>query len=313
MFFLRTVKTLSFLALLPLAACAQAEMWVLFPQTHSYDVCLLPQDELYTQYWDTLPQLRFWRQVMRLSPDSALVNLATSRKVLAVIPLGRYDSLGEERKRLYKDSLRKTLGLPGGERIYITGGKNHFYRPSAMTEAIGRGIGIFCENGADPWYAQAILLIESPGAVRYSSKGAYGSFQLMKSVARSYGLVINDTLDERADFDKCAAAAARFLRDVCVPETRRLLAERGLRFDPEALWCRLLVLHVYHAGAANVRGVLGVIRPSSGGPELIRQIWQTEYKAFRNSSQNYTQLALAALLELDFLVAAAAEYMCEQP
>ncbi len=49
----------------------------------------------------------------------------------------------------------------------------------------------------DPWYAQSILLIESPGQMKKSISGAYGAFQLMPGVARAQGLIVNKTLDER--------------------------------------------------------------------------------------------------------------------
>ncbi|MDX1909063.1 MAG: hypothetical protein SF053_18645 [Bacteroidia bacterium] len=266
---------------------------------------------LYTEQWDTLPQLIFWRRVMNLPPDSAVISVAQTRQILGVIPLKRYESRSETGRTLFKDSLRTHHQLPPGSRIYITHGKNDFYSPRLVIPGISRAMDIFAAEGVDPWIAQAILLIESPGAVRRSNKGAYGSFQLMKSVAISQGLVVNKYVDEREDFDKCARAAARFIRKVCIPETERILAAHNLSWNRQELWFRLMVLHVYHAGAGNVGGVIGYINPEEGGAALIQQIWRTEYGSFRNSSQNYSQLALASMLELDLLVALECEVTCQ--
>ncbi len=46
-----------------------------------------------------------------------------------------------------------------------------------MQTVISRGIEQFIINDTDPWYAQAILMIESPGKLAYSNAGAYGPFQ----------------------------------------------------------------------------------------------------------------------------------------
>ena len=68
------------------------------------------------------------------------------------------------------------------------------------------------------------------------------------------------------------------------------------------LWFRLFVLHVYHAGASNVRAVVSKIAPQIGNRELIMEMWQTKAASFGNNSQNYTQLALASQFILDELV-----------
>lgn len=73
--------------------------------------------------------------------------------------------------------------------------------------------------------------------------------------------------------------------------------------DEKSLWFRLLVLHVYHAGAGNVNGVLShVVQPNCGCNDVITALWHSEYGNFRNSSQNYSQLALASLFVLDDFV-----------
>ncbi|MDX2286896.1 MAG: transglycosylase SLT domain-containing protein [Bacteroidia bacterium] len=272
---------------------------------------LVRDPALYRLRCDTLAQPRFWQAVMRLSPDSALVNIADVRRILAVVSLPGYDTLTAERKRDFKDSLRDRYDLDCAASLYVTGGKNHFYRFRDAIPVIDESVPVFLEEGVNPWYAQAILLIESPGQTLRSEKGAYGSFQLMKSVAISMGLTVNKTVDERKDPVKSARAAARFLSRVCIPEAEAIVARHGLAWNRDDLWFRLLVLHVYHAGAANVSGAVGVIRPAQGDFGLIRTLWRTEYGGFKNASQNYSQLALASLLTLDAMIATECEFVCE--
>ncbi len=265
------------------------------------DSCLrLVQDSsLYSEGWDTLVQPRFWQQIMNLPPEIVLVNVAKTRVVIDTLSRFHAIFLSERLKRQYEDSAKKALGMRSRDELYFTHGRNHFYQFDAVIPDIDRAIGVFEQEGVDPWFAQAILLIESPGHLQVSIDGAYGAFQLMKGVAKEVGLVINDTLDEREDFDKSAMGAARFIRNVCLPHTRELCRDYGLDFDEEDIWFRLLVMHVYHAGIRNVQRVMRKIRPSEGGQELIVQIWQTKSRRFGNASQNYSQLALASLFILD--------------
>ena len=55
-------------------------------------------------------------------------------------------------------------------------------------------------------------------------------------------------------------------------------------------------------GAGNVRNAVNVINPTKGDMTLITQLWKTEVGQFRNASQNYSQLALASLIELDNII-----------
>ena len=265
---------------------------------------------LYQEKWDTLAQMKFWRRVMKLTPDSSLLNIADTREILHVFPTMYYDTLTTEAKRAFKDSMLHRFKLPEDTRLYVTYGKSHFYQHKAVMQSINRGIEIFEQEGTDPWFAQAILLIESPGKLAQSPTGAYGSFQLMKSVAIQEGLTVNSKVDEREDFDKSAQAAARFIQRVCLPETRKILHARGIHFEEKDLWFRLLVLHVYHAGAGNVAGALRTFYPQKGGMELIQKLWSAEYRGFRNASQNYSQVALASFLELDEIIANECNIIC---
>jgi hypothetical protein len=266
--------------------------------------------EMYYERWDTLAQPRFWRRVMNLTPDSAVLNIAADRSILEIFPTERYDTLDTEGKRAFKRQKLAQYHLPSHTRIYVTYGKADYYQIRAVMPSIGKAIEIFEEVGTDPWYAQAILLIESPGQIRRSPTGAYGSFQLMSAVAREEGLLVDSRVDERENFAKSAAAAARFLRRVCIPEARRIAKRHGLDHDEQDLWFRLMVLHCYHAGAGNVAGAVRKVNPQAGGMALITALWHTEHRGFRNASQNYSQVALASLLELDALVSRECDVIC---
>lgn len=260
---------------------------------------MVKTNQIYEAGLDTLPQILFWRRIMHLTPDSGIVSLASNRTIYAQVSNSYWESLGKTGQDKYRDSLRKEYSLGDSTSVYYTKGKNDFYDASAVISQIDRAIPIFVQQGVDPFYAQAILLIESPGKTLKSNAGANGAFQLMKGVAIQMGLKVNKHVDERKDFEKSSWAAAKLLRTVCIPYTRAMLDKRGIKYNENELWFRLLVLHVYHAGAGNVEKALAVIDPCEGGIELIEQLWQTKAGAFGKSSQSYSQLAISALIELD--------------
>ncbi len=92
------------------------------------------------------------------------------------------------------------------------------------------------------------------------------------------------------------------IRTICIPELNKILDAKCIEYDATETWYKLLVLHVYHAGAGNVKKAINVVNPHEGNMQLITQLWQTEAGGFRNASQNYTQLALASMFELDDII-----------
>lgn len=268
-------------------------------------------DVLASERWDILAQPNFWREVMDLPSDSCIINIAATREILGRDSFIDWKKQTEAEKANYKDSVRKFYNLSDTVNIYVTSGKNHFYDVKKVMPSISKAVEIFQQYNTDPWYAQAILLIESPGKIAYSSVGAYGPFQLMKSVARSHGLIVNSKVDERKDFDKSAMGAASLLRETCVPEARRILTKHDISFNEQDLWFRLFVLHIYHAGAGNVQGLMSSINPTEGGQSLITTMWQSEWGGFKNASQNYSQVALASLLRLHELIYASCDAVFE--
>lgn len=269
---------------------------------HSENYHFVENKQLYKEGWDTLVQPNFWRTLMTMEADSALINVGSTRQIIKKVAVADWNKISDADKDLIRDSVKNHYGLPEEEHVYMTSGKKAFYDFERVMPSIGRGIAIFGQNNVDPFYAQAILLIESPNKTQKSPVGAYGSFQIMKNVAINLGLKVNNYEDERADFDKSAWASAKLIRTICIPETNRILAAKGIAYDASDLWYKLLVLHVYHAGAGNVKNAIEQINPTKGDMNLITTLWQTEVGSFRNASQNYSQLALASLIELDSII-----------
>ena len=253
---------------------------------------------IYKDNWHTLPQTLFWKQIITLSPDSCLLNVACNRKVLHKVSYHEWMKKTEPQKEFFKDSLKLVHALAAAEKINVTTGKNDFYKIKEVSPNITKGIQLFQKYGVDPWYAEAILLIESPAQLKKSGSGAYGPFQLMPSVARNYGLIVNHSVDERESFERSAFGASQLISRSCIPSVKSILQAHKIPYNETDLWFRLLVMHVYHAGATNVRAVINKIQPTHGGQELIKQIWSTTAGSFGNSSQNYSQVALATQLLL---------------
>jgi hypothetical protein len=264
---------------------------------------------IFIERWDTLAQPHFWKKIMQLSPDSCVINIAKNRTIVSQFSINDWDKKSDEEKDMYRDSVRFAHQLSEEDKIYMTTGKSDFYAFDLVLPSISKGVEVFHDEKVDPWYAQAILLIESPGKIAHSNVGAYGPFQLMPSVARSHGLRVDKYVDERKDFVRSAQGASSLIHNTCLPHARRLLNERNISFKENDMWFRLFVLHIYHAGAYNVEAVLNAIQPQEGGPQLIQKMWQTSAGKFKNASQNYSQLALAALLILEDLLLENCEYL----
>lgn len=266
--------------------------------TENKEQVIITPNSIFTDNWHNLPQTLFWKQIITLSPDSCLINVANDRKILLKMSLTDWHKQTESQKQHFKDSLKTIYGLSNEEKINVTTGKNDFYKIKEVTPSIAEGINEFNKHGVDPWYAQAILLIESPAQLKKSISGAYGAFQLMPSVARAYGLTVNSQTDERADFRRSAYGAAQLIQRACIPEARHILNRHGIIYNESDLWFRLFVMHIYHAGAGNVSAVMNKIQPKIGGQSLIQQLWTTTAGSFGNNSQNYTQVALATQIVL---------------
>jgi len=276
---------------------------------------IMGAQDLFADKWDVLAQPQFWKQIMLLSPDTVLVNVSATRQILRKMSVTEWGSQTNSEKEIYKDQLREQFGLPANEQLYVTSGKNDFYKFDAVYPQLSKGVAAFEEAGVDPWYAQAILLIESPGQLKKSRSGAYGAFQLMPSVARAQGLTVNKYVDEREDFERSAYGSSRLISRVCIPEAKNILKNHNIAYKESDVWFRLFVLHIYHAGAGNVAAVVNKIAPEQGGQQLIKDMWQNSAAGFGNNSQNYTQLALASQLILHEMIETQSQkmYFCKYP
>ncbi|MBK9638488.1 MAG: hypothetical protein IPO63_12005 [Bacteroidetes bacterium] len=78
-----------------------------------------------------------------------------------------------------------------------------------------------------------------------------------------------------------------------------MLDSRNIPYKETDIYFRLLVLHAYHAGAGNLACAINKINPTEGGQSLIKTLWKTECGGFKNESQNYSQIALAALMNFE--------------
>lgn len=270
---------------------------------------ILSASVLYSEGWSELAQPKFWKQIMQLAPDSCLINVAATRNIVAKMSLKDWNAQSDDEKDVYRDSIRTMLSLDKEARIFVTTGKSDFYKFDVVYPDLQLGVEAFERYNVDPWYAQAILLIESPGQLKKSRAGAYGPFQLMPGVARAQGLTVNRSKDERSDFERSAYGASRLISRICIPEAKRILNAHNLTFNENDLWFRLFVLHVYHAGSGNVAAVVNKINPKTGGQSLIQSMWVNTAAQFGNNSQNYTQLALASQLILDDIVHEECDYI----
>lgn len=264
---------------------------------------IMHMDDIFNERWDLLPQMHYWKVVMQMSPDSCVVSIGMDKKIIRVIPSSEWKTYTTvEQKNKAKEKLKVDLNIPENEILNVVIGKSNFYLFEAVYPSLNQGVKAFEKYNVDPWYAQAILLIESPGQLKKSTTGAYGPFQLMPEVARAQGLTVTDWKDERKDFDRSAYGAARLISRICIPEARRILKSHGISYNETDLWFRLFVMHIYHAGAGNVRAVVDKIAPEKGGKDLILAMWKTKAASFGNSSQNYSQVAIAAQLILHDII-----------
>ena len=133
----------------------------------------------------------------------------------------------------------------------------------------------------------------------------------MPAVARAQGLTVNKYRDDRSNFEKSAYGASNLIKNVCIPEAKRILDAKEISYDEHDIWFRLFVLHVYHAGAYNVQAVVDKIKPEKGDQELITKMWKTTAANFGNNSQNYSQLALASQLILHDMIYERCDYLLD--
>lgn len=294
--------TLFALTAITTGAFANSPSYVLFNKTvcgvkDTGTMTFVSNKQLFDEQWDTLPQVKFWQQVVKLNADTAIINIAATRTPVQKIAFADWSCRKDCDKSDFKKFVCLANNLDTNTNLYVTSGKKEFYEYKRVIPTISQSVIIFQENHVDPWYAQSILLIENPGKnANKSYVGANGPFQLMRDVAKHYGLKVNSKIDERTNLTKAAFTASQLIKNSCIPKVKSCLDAVGLTYNETDLWFRLLVLHAYHAGPGNVACVINQLNPSKGGIDLFTKIWQTECGGFKNESQNYSQIALANLV-----------------
>ena len=61
---------------------------------------LMNAESIFEERWDELAQAQFWQKIMLLSPDSCIVNVASSRQILSVIPVIEWAKKSEIEKAI---------------------------------------------------------------------------------------------------------------------------------------------------------------------------------------------------------------------
>ncbi len=244
------------------------------------------------------PNVIFWMKDIMLPSDSFLVVNQTTRQVIDVVHKNAIQKIDRVQNL-------KSLGtvyamkhsVPSNHKIKFVRGRKEFFNYSVVGPKLKIANSVFESVGVNPMVSQLLLLIESPNNHKgVSHSGAAGHFQIMPSVARKYGLRIRKGVDDRLIFSKSAYAAARLVKEYCVPQAKIICIKNNIEFNTDALWFNLLVLHIYNAGAGNVANAVKHIHDIEDGNELIKRLWHTNIGAFQNSSQNYTQVCLASYL-----------------
>jgi hypothetical protein len=240
----------------------------------------------------------FWKRDILLSSDSFLVVNQHDRQIFDIVHKSSVHKI-ERGKNL--TTLSKLYGykhnVPQDIKIKFVRGRRDFFDYSVIGPKLKEANRVFTMVGADPVIAQLLLLIESPNNHKgVSHSGAAGHFQIMPSVARKYGLRIGGKYDDRHNFTKSSYAAARLVKEYCFPQAKRICIQNEIEVQESALWFKLLVLHVYNAGAGTVSRAVRYLPDVKNGNELIKTLWKTNVGAFQNSSQNYSQVCLASYL-----------------
>jgi hypothetical protein len=244
------------------------------------------------------PNVIFWMRDILLSADSFLVVNQTTRQVIDVIHKNAILKIDRNQNLTSLGSLYAMKhAVPYNHKIKFVRGRKEFFNYSVVGPKLKLANSVFESVGVNPMLAQLLLLIESPSNHKgVSHSGAMGHFQIMPSVARKYGLKIRNGVDDRLIFSKSAYAAARLVKEYCVPQAKRICNNNNIEFKSNELWFNLLVLHIYNAGAGTVSNAVKHVTDVDNGNDLIKKLWHTNFGAFQNSSQNYSQVCLASYL-----------------
>ena len=111
----------------------------------------LSDSAFYKQGWDTLAQVRFWREVINLTSDTCIINVASCRKPVDKVSRKIWMQQNEFEKVCFKDSLCNVHCLEPGTNLFVTAGKGEFYEVKKTLSLISAAIETFESVGCDPW------------------------------------------------------------------------------------------------------------------------------------------------------------------
>ena len=123
------------------------KLWI---ANENHSNLILESEQMYTERWNILPQALFWKRIMKLSKDSCLVNVASSRQILQSIDSREWYGLNKTQKLNYREHMRIKHNIPVGEKIYVTSGKSDFYKFEEVYPTLREGITVFDEMCVDP-------------------------------------------------------------------------------------------------------------------------------------------------------------------
>lgn len=167
-----------------------------------------------------------------------------------------------------------------GVRDSFVAGLKRFNRYSAMVDRI------LAENGLPPDIRYLPFVESSYNPAAYSKAGAAGLWQIMPATARSLGLELNATQDERLDPEAATRAAARYLVDA----SRRLLEvsrAQDAAIEPELV--NPFVITSYNYGVNGMRRAIRRI-----GPDYMRVLNKYKSPSFQVAVKNFYASFLAA-------------------
>ena len=120
----------------------------------------------------------------------------------------------------------------------------------------------------------------------YSRVGAAGLWQIMPRTARTLGLQLSATIDERFDAEAATWAAARYLR-----QSTDSLTAKAREIDPSVTSARInpFVITSYNYGVTGMRRALGKV-----GPDYIAVLEKYKSPSFRTAVRNFYSSFLAA-------------------
>ncbi|MFK8046215.1 MAG: hypothetical protein AB8B72_12030, partial [Crocinitomicaceae bacterium] len=71
--------------------------------------------DLFSENWHQLAQPNFWKTIMRMSPDSCLINVASTRKILHKESLAKWNLMNDLEKDSVRQDFRDLYGIDSSE------------------------------------------------------------------------------------------------------------------------------------------------------------------------------------------------------